>query len=127
VERHRVLEGGDWLFALGEKADCRTKPEECLKLTVKLSEWHSPICEAACQAFGRVHAACAPVWAAEAETKQEKDKEMEKTGGGDYAACEARCRQQGDWRWNMVDCLREVVVEPRELCPKAAELCRNPF
>ncbi len=123
VERHRLLEGGDWLFGLGEKVDCRNKPEECLKLTVKLTEWYAPICEAACQAFGRVHEACAPLWA---QLELEAGAAA-KTGGEDYAACEKQCRAQGDWRWNMVDCLREVAVEPRELCSKAGDLCRNPF
>lgn len=125
VERHRVLEGGDWLFGLGEQVDCRAKPETCLKLTVKLTEYYFPVCEAACQAFGRVHGACGPIWGHARAVNDTRVKTLH--GGSDFDACHALCRKQNDWRWNMVDCLREVAIEPRALCPKAGELCRNPF
>lgn len=121
-----MLEGGDWLFGLGEKVDCRDKPENCLKLTVKLTEYHFPVCEAACAAFGRVHRACGPIWGHLQATNQTEGLQP-LTGGTDFDACHMFCREEGDWRWNMVDCLREIAVEPRELCPKAAALCRNPF
>ena len=122
VERHRVLEGGDWLFGLGHEVDCRAKPEACLKLTVQLTTGYYPVCEAACNAFGKVHEACGPIWGA-----QPAGALRTLPGGADFGACYATCRQQKDWRWNMVDCLREIVAEPRDLCANAGALCRNPF
>lgn len=119
-----MLESGDWLFGLGEQVDCRTKPEACLKLTVQLTSGYAPVCEAACQAYARVHEACAPIWG-HARAANQTVRTL--SGGADFDACYAKCREQGDWRWNHVDCLREVVVEPRELCAKAGALCRNPF
>ena len=134
VERHRVLEEGDWLFGLGEKVDCRKDASTCLKLTVKMSPGYSPICQAVCTAWGRVHSACAPVLLPSTPaatntttTTKEEMAVVPNLGGSDHASCMATCAQQGYWRWEMADCLRDVVMEPRTLCQQLRNICAYPF
>lgn len=128
VERHRVLEEGDWLFGLGEKVDCRKDASTCMKLTVKLSPGYSPICQAVCTAWGRVHHACAPVLLSGNETRAaDMLAVVPNLGGSDHASCMATCAQDGYWRWEMADCLRDVVMEPRTLCQQVKNVCAYPF
>jgi beta-glucosidase len=132
VERHRVLEEGDWLFGLGEKVDCRKDASPCLKLTVKLSPAYSPICQAVCTAWGRVHFACAPVLLGDSSnngttTTKEMMEVVPQLGGSDHSSCMATCAQQGYWRWDMADCVRDVVMEPRTLCQQVKNICAYPF
>lgn len=128
-----MLEGGDWLFGLGEKVDCRKDPASCLKLTVQLSKDYSPICDAACAAFGHLHETCTPIWHSSREggspslTSNNATTMSKHIGGAEFAACKETCQTQKDWRWNMVDCLKDVVLEPHNLCVKVDTLCRNPF
>ena len=131
VERHRVLEEGDWLFGLGEKVDCRKDPSACLKLTVKLSSGYAPVCDAVCTAWGRVHLACAPVLSSGNNGTIPSSKQMGEVvpnlGGSHHDSCMATCAQQGFWRWEMADCLRDVVMEPRMLCQHVRNVCVYPF
>jgi hypothetical protein len=39
----------------------------------------------------------------------------------------ATCAQQGYWRWDMADCVRDVVMEPRTLCQQVKIICAYPF
>ena len=128
VDRHRVLEEGDWLFGLGEKVDCRKDASACFKLTVKLSKQYSPLCEAACTAWGRVHHTCSPLLdGQDGDTPVTAKTVVPHLEGSDYGACLSTCQDMGDWRWSMVDCLRDVVMEPHDLCSKVTHVCAYPF
>ncbi|TFJ88175.1 hypothetical protein NSK_000527 [Nannochloropsis salina CCMP1776] len=121
VERHRILEDGDWLFGFGEKVDCRKDPSECLKLTVKLSAQYLPLCQAVCVAWDRVHQTCG------LQSQNVNTTALVGLGGSDFESCMSACAEQGYWRWEMADCLRDVVMNPRGLCQHVKRVCPYPF
>ncbi|CAM9243209.1 unnamed protein product, partial [Choristocarpus tenellus] len=106
VDKRPVLEEGVFLFGVGPEVDCRTDPNLCVPLTLKLSDEYHPICEAACELW---FPSDTPAPGGYICPLEHADTFPNKK------ACLAECAEAGNvdilsqWGWDYVSCLEQSV------------------
>lgn len=108
MDSRYILEGGEYLVAVGPDTDCRSDSSNCLSFSLDLSSSYNPVCDMACdtEMYSQAMATC----------KSSDDNSI--------TNCRTLCTTQA-WSWNYVDCL-ENTANGIQACYNNAPQCYSP-